>query len=685
MRRWVKLWQPVATRARRRCRAAAAGALMTAGALVALAVPASAHIANPGSFTFTVTDGNVRLGLLQVPLPTGPMTGNIDSAGNISIPQSSLQATGEPFSYGTTLSGFDVAVSGTATVGSGSITGTLDPGSGAASLGTSVFASVTFTGAVDGVQVYSGTCSVGGSAAADQVPVTLTTGPPGGVPYSEQDGTVTVAGGISNPVTCDPALPDLLQLLFPLVAGQGGQITVSGATTPILLQDSHLSLSPNPVNFGEVQLGASKSATVTFSDSGTDATHLTGLSVGGADASDFSVVTSSLTCQQDTGGIVVPAQGSCSVDVTFTPGSTGDRSATITVQNSSSDGTQTIGLTGTGINPVLSANPGSLSFGNQVVGTTSAKMAVTVANAGTTNLVVTSASASGDFNADASGCTSQPIAPNQTCVISVSFSPTATGGRSGTLTIKSNAVSSPDSVSLSGTGIAPLISVTPGTLQFGSVPVTSTSAPQTVTVANGGTSDLTVASATASGPFAVSGDACTGAGAIAPGGTCQIAVVFTPSSAGPAAGTLTVSSDGGTATVALSGSGSPVADLNVSIGASPNPVKRKGNLTYAMTVRNAGPSAAIGTLVTDTLPSDVQFDSLAAPSGSSCTTPAVGSTGTVKCTIGSMAAGATAQLTIVVLVVAPKATTITDTVKVTSPVTDPDLTDNQATVSTTVK
>jgi len=66
-------------------------------------------------------------------------------------------------------------------------------------------------------------------------------------------------------------------------------------------------------------------------------------------------------------------------------------------------------------------------------------------------------------------------------------------------------------------------------------------------------------------------------------------------------------------------------------------------------------------------------------------TGAVGTTGTVKCNIGSLPSGGTAQLTIAVLVVAPKATTITDTVKVTSSTTDPDLMDNQATVSTAVK
>jgi uncharacterized repeat protein (TIGR01451 family) len=140
-----------------------------------------------------------------------------------------------------------------------------------------------------------------------------------------------------------------------------------------------------------------------------------------------------------------------------------------------------------------------------------------------------------------------------------------------------------------------------------------------------------------------------------------------------------------TAAIALSGSGSPVADLNVSIGAAPNLVKRKSNLIYAITVQNAGPSAARDTVVSDTLPQDAQFESLTAPSGSSCIAPAVGSTGTFTCTVGSAPARAAAQLTIVVLVVAPRATTITDTVKVTSSVTDPDLSDNQATASTYVK
>ncbi len=81
----------------------------------------------------------------------------------------------------------------------------------------------------------------------------------------------------------------------------------------------------------------------------------------------------------------------------------------------------------------------------------------------------------------------------------------------------------------------------------------------------------------------------------------------------------------------------------------------------------------------------MQLLSLSAPAGSSCTTPAVGSTGTVKCSLGSLAAAGSARLQIVVLVVASRAVTISDTVKVTGKTSDPDSHDNKAAVGTVVK
>lgn len=654
--------------------------LAVAGVLLAPAA-ASASVGNPGSFTFSVTGGSLRVGLLPFPFPASSMNGQIDSSGAITIPQSSLQLTDQPFSFSQDepLLG-TVSVTGTATVDTTSLSGTLDPATGAASLTTSLFASASFTISVNDSPQYTGTCTIGGSAPADHVSVTMTTDPPG-VPYDDQTGTVSLAGDVSNPVNCDQALPSLLQFLI----NGGAQVSLSGATTPILLPDAHLSLTPDPLGFGDVPVGTSKTLTVTFADSGTDDTFITDVEISGQNATDFTASLASLTCANTAFGLKVPAGGSCTVDVTFTPSATGDRTASLIVTNSSADGTQTLPLTGTGTNPAVSLSATSLDFGQQVVGTTSQPRTVTVANTGTTSLTVRNATATGDFTADATGCTAQPVPPGQACAISVTFSPTATGTRSGTLSVTSNAASSPDTVALTGTGVAPAIAVTPGGLAFGTVPIGTTSSPQNVTVTNTGTSGLNVTGTSVSGPFTISADGCSGGSAIAPGDSCQIGVQFAPASTGPASGTLTIKSDGGTATVALSGSGSPSADLNVSIGAAPNPVHRNKDLTYTVTVQNAGPSAAAGTVTADQLPPNVQFQSLSAPAGSSCTTPAVGSTGTVKCSLGSLTAGSSLRLQIVVLVVAPKGVTISDTVKVTSNTFDPDLQDNQATVFTAVQ
>jgi uncharacterized repeat protein (TIGR01451 family) len=662
-------------------RTLAAACLAAAGVLLAPAA-ASANVGNPGSFTFSVTGGSLRAGLLAFPFPSSSMNGQIDASGAISIPQSSLQFTDQPFSFSQVDPiGDTVSVTGTSSLDTTPVSGTLDPVSGAASLTTSVFASASFTASINGVPLYTGTCAIGGSAPADHVSVTMTTDPPLGVPYNDQTGAVSLAGSISIPVSCDPPLPDVLQFL---ISG-AVSASLSGTTTPIFVPDAHLALTPNPLSFGDVLVGTSKTLTVTFSNSGTDDTFITDAEIAGQNAADFTANLASLTCASTASEFKVPAGGSCTVDVTFAPSATGDRTASLAVTNTSVDGIQTLPLTGMGINPAVSLSTSSLDFGQQVVGTTSQPEAVTVTNAGTTSLTVRDVTASGDFAADATACTAQPVPAGQACVINVTFSPTVTGSRSGTLNITSNAASSPDTVALTGTGVAPIISVTPGSLAFGTVPIGTVSSPQNVTVTNSGTSGLHVTGATVSGPFAIAADGCSGGSAIAPGDSCQIGVQFAPASTGPASGTLTIKSDGGTATVALSGSGSPSADLNASIGAAPNPVHRNKDLTYTITVQNAGPSGASGTVTADQLPANVQFQSLSAPAGSSCTTPAAGSTGTVKCSVGSLAAGSSLRLQIVALVVAPKGVTISDTVKASSNTFDPDLQDNQATVFTVVQ
>ena len=191
-----------------------------------------ARIADPGSFTFQASNAVLGLELVRVPLPPGSATGEVDADGNITIAVSSIQATDVPFAVHQNVAGFDVSVSGTSTVAARFVSGRLDPGSGAMSLAGSLFASVTFTATGMGV-TYSGTCAIGGSAPADQIPVTVTTDPPG-TPYSQQTGTVTLTAdlrGLGNAVVCDPALPNIL----PILIGPG-ELTIPGTITPILVQ-----------------------------------------------------------------------------------------------------------------------------------------------------------------------------------------------------------------------------------------------------------------------------------------------------------------------------------------------------------------------------------------------------------------------------------------------------------------
>jgi len=87
------------------------------------------------------------------------------------------------------------------------------------------------------------------------------------------------------------------------------------------------------------------------------------------------------------------------------------------------------------------------------------------------------------------------------------------------------------------------------------------------------------------------------------------------------------------------------ADLSIVKTATPEPVDQNSNLTYSLQVTNNGPAVATGVTVSDPLPSAVTFTSLATTQGT-CTSPAVGATGTVSCTIGAMNVGTVVIITI---------------------------------------
>jgi len=90
------------------------------------------------------------------------------------------------------------------------------------------------------------------------------------------------------------------------------------------------------------------------------------------------------------------------------------------------------------------------------------------------------------------------------------------------------------------------------------------------------------------------------------------------------------------------------ADLVLSTAGAPTILLAGNNITYTQTVTNNGPAAATVANLTEATPPNTTYQSVLAPAGWTCTTPAVGATGNVTCTDPTLAAGASANIVVVV-------------------------------------
>jgi len=211
--------------------------------------------------------------------------------------------------------------------------------------------------------------------------------------------------------------------------------------------------------------------------------------------------------------------------------------------------------------PTAGLNPGSLAFGSQAAGTTSASQVVTLTNSGSGTLSIGSIAASGDFT-ETNNCSSS-LAANSSCTVNVTFSPRIAGADTGALTFTDNAPTSPQVVTLTGTGVTPL-SFKPATLALGSVAVGHTSS-KTVTVTNNQSSAISL-SHTTSADYSVTGGTC--GSSLAAAAKCTIAVTFAPTSSGAINGALAITTNGALSPqiVALTGTGTggPTAPLTFS-------------------------------------------------------------------------------------------------------------------------
>jgi Beta-propeller repeat len=239
--------------------------------------------------------------------------------------------------------------------------------------------------------------------------------------------------------------------------------------------------------------------------------------------------------------------------------------------------------------PAAGFAPGAINFGNQPVGTTSSPQTVTITDLGSVALGITSISSGGDFQ-QTNNCGTGISAGGATCAVMVTFTPTIAGSRTGSIVVTDDAASSPQTVMLTGSGGVPAASVSPTSVAFSNVSVGSSSAPQTVSLTNAGTADLAINLVSITGDFTETNNCGTDlpyTGEDGSTGTCQISVVFTPTTSGPRSGTLSITDNaaGSPQTVSLSGNPSPPSfSISTAGGSSSASVAQGQTATYSLNV-----------------------------------------------------------------------------------------------------
>jgi hypothetical protein len=232
-----------------------------------------------------------------------------------------------------------------------------------------------------------------------------------------------------------------------------------------------------------------------------------------------------------------------------------------------------LGLVGcTGLTPA-SPKPGqhgasiavaasSIAFGSVAIGTTNTQT-LTVSNPGNRNLVISQAVVNGPGFSLSGLSVPFTITPGQSVTVAVGFTP-STGGSSlsGTLTLVSNAPTTPLAIPLSGKGAVILLAASPSSLSFGNS--AGTSGPQSVTLTNTGASNVSISQITSSeAAFSFTGLALPAT--LSPGQTASFNVLFAPTSLGTQTGSVTVWSTAANSPATISTTGRRLQPITHSV------------------------------------------------------------------------------------------------------------------------
>ena len=223
-----------------------------------------------------------------------------------------------------------------------------------------------------------------------------------------------------------------------------------------LLPAPTVTLNPTSIGFPNQTVSTPSTAqTITLTNKGPNGLLIGSIVVTGSNSGDFAQ-----TNNCPVGPAAIAVNGTCTINVTFTPSAGGARSAAISINDNASGSPQSAGLSGTGVAvaPTVIFSPTSITFPNQTVDTMSAAQAITVTNKGPGALTISRIAVTGTNPGDFAQTNNCPIGPasiavNGKCTINVTFTPSVANMRSGAITITDNGGGSPQSASVSGSGV----------------------------------------------------------------------------------------------------------------------------------------------------------------------------------------------------------------------------------------
>ncbi|XWK52486.1 choice-of-anchor D domain-containing protein [Tunturiibacter empetritectus] len=213
----------------------------------------------------------------------------------------------------------------------------------------------------------------------------------------------------------------------------------------------------------------------------------------------------------------------------FTPSAPGSQTASVTLTSSGNPSSITLTGTGIALTGVL-LSPTTQDFGTVPVNSASPPILFTVTNLTTSPVSLSTPTLTGDFalsNLPTGGSPcSGLLAPNASCFFNVVFAPTATGSRTGLLTVPA----SYGRITATLTGFASPdqgLSLNPTALIFNNVPG-PTATQQNILLTNTGAATLQIGTPTNATTSFTSVNNCT---TLAPAAVCTITVTFLPSNA----------------------------------------------------------------------------------------------------------------------------------------------------------